>query len=289
MSEGPEIRRLAARLDRVLRGAELLRLETRLRKARAWLEEHPGALDGARFLAVESCGKHLVFRLDGDRWIHCHLLMFGKFQVFRAASEPAYDPSERARFVTTRAQLRLIRGQVLDLGFGDPYSALTALAQLGPDVLAEPFDETGLRARLLAPNRYASELGVILLDQTVANGVGNYLKSEILFQAALDPWRTVGSLRPDEVAALIESIVGVCRRAFETGGWTIPDAIGSPRRPPLASPRNVGRRHWVFRRTNHPCHRCGTPIRQERQGPPPGRITYFCPRCQHIAARAGAA
>jgi endonuclease-8 len=284
MSEGPEIRRLAARLDRALRNSELLSLDTRLKKARAWLDEHPGAFDGARFLRVESCGKHLIFRLDGDRWIHCHLLMYGKFTVHRARTALEYDPNERARMVTPRVQLRLIRGQVLDLGFGDPYRELPALAQIGPDVLAEPFDELAFRARLFEPVRESQEIGVALLDQRLANGVGNYLKSEILFEAGLDPWRTIGSLASSEVTRLVESMLAVCRRAFEADGWTIPDELGSRTNPHPNSPRTVGRRHWVFRRTSYPCLRCDTPIRAKRQGPPPGRMTFFCTHCQHVGA-----
>jgi endonuclease-8 len=83
VSEGPEVRRVARRLDRAVRGAELLRIETRLRKARAWLEAHPGFFDRAHSERVESCGKHLLFRLDGGRWIHAHLLMFGSWRVLR--------------------------------------------------------------------------------------------------------------------------------------------------------------------------------------------------------------
>ena len=284
MSEGPEARRVAHRLDHALRGAELLRIETSLKKARAWLESHPGAFDGARFTGVESNGKHLLFWLDRERWIHSHLLMFGSWRVHPADAELEPDPDCRAELVTDRALLRFRRGQVLDFGIGDPYVQLPILARLGPDVLAEPFDRAELRNRLLTPARREQEVGVALLDQTLTNGVGNYLKSEILFCAGLDPWRTIGELDFDELEALIDQTVVVCQRAFKSGGWTVPPDVSSSLRPNERGPRSVGRRHWVFRRTNHPCHVCGTPIRQARQGPAAGRWTYWCPRCQHRAA-----
>jgi endonuclease-8 len=282
VSEGPEIRRLAIRLNRAVRNTELVRLDTRLKKARAWLEEHPGVFEDARFLGIESCGKHLIFRLDRERWMHIHLLMYGKFTVHRASTVLSYDPNERALLVTPRVQLRLTRGQVLDLGVGDPYRQLPALATLGPDVLAEPFNEAEFQARLLAPRRQGQQIAVALLDQDLANGVGNYLKSEILFEAELDPWRTIGSLTPGEIARLTVSVPAVCHRAFETDGWTIPEALGSRGNINPSSPRTIGRRHWVFRRTKYPCLRCGTPIRAARQGLPPGRMTLFCALCQHV-------
>ena len=282
MSEGPEIHRLARRLDRVLRGAELLAVETRLKKARAWLDEHPGAFDGARFERVEACGKHLVFRLDGDRWIHCHLLMFGSWRIHRLSTGLEPDSDVRAELTTSRARLRLMRGQVLDFGFGNPYEQLPSLRTLGPDVLAEPFDAPLFRALLAAPARKEQEVAVALLDQALANGIGNYLKSEILFRAELDPWRTLGSLTAAEVDRLIEQLVAISRLALATRGSSIPPDMVLPDR---AATRRF--RHWVFRRSGHPCYRCGIKVRRARQGPAAGRWTFWCPACQRSAGPAG--
>ena len=284
MSEGPEIHNLARRLDRVLRGAELLQIETRLKKARAWLDAHPGAFDGARFERVEACGKHLVFRLDGDRWIHCHLLMFGSWRIHRLGTRLEPDADVRAELTTTRARLRLVRGQVLDFGFGNPYEQLPSLRSLGPDILAEPFDEPLFRALLAAPMRAAQEIGVALLDQALANGIGNYLKSEILFRAELDPWRTIRSLADHEVARLIEQLLGISRLALATRGSSLPPDMVLP-----DAPAKRRFRHWVFRRAGHPCFRCGTKIRRARQGPAPGRWTFWCPVCQRSAGPPGGA
>ena len=282
MSEGPEIHHLARRLDRVLRGAELLAIETRLKKARAWLDEHPGAFDGARFERVEACGKHLVFRLDGDRWIHCHLLMFGSWRIHRLSTQLEPDSDVRAELTTSRARLRLMRGQVLDFGFGNPYDQLPSLRTLGPDVLAEPFDESLFRALLAAPARKEQEVAVALLDQALANGIGNYLKSEILFRAELDPWRTLGGLSDTEIDRLIEHLVAIPKLALATRGSSVPPDVVLPDR---AATRRF--RHWVFRRSGHPCYRCGTKVRRARQGPAPGRWTFWCPVCQHSAGPAG--
>lgn len=282
MSEGPEIHNLARRLDRVLRGAELLRIETRLKKALAWLEAHPGAFAGARFERVEACGKHLVFRLDGERWIHCHLLMFGSWRIHRLSTRVEPDPDVRAELTTTRARLRLIRGQVLDFGYGDPYAELASLRSLGPDVLAEPFDEPLFRALLAAPARTEEEVAVALLDQALANGIGNYLKSEILFRAELDPWRTLGSLTVAEVDRLVEQLVAIPRLALTTRGSSVPADVVLP-----GTPDTRRFRHWVFRRAGHPCYRCGSKVRRARQGPSPGRWTFWCPVCQRTSGTRG--
>src|SRR5438105_193991 len=128
MSEGPEVHRIAAELHRQLAGSTLLRVETNLRKARAWLAEHPGAVEGRAVQAVEACGKHILWRLDNGYYFHFHLLMFGKWEVFPPDAAVPYDASTRAHLLTTTRLATLCRGQVFDIGQGDPYTQLPSLA-----------------------------------------------------------------------------------------------------------------------------------------------------------------
>jgi hypothetical protein len=123
---------------------------------------------------------------------------------------------------------------------------------------------------------------VALLDQALANGIGNYLKAEILFRAELDPWRTVGSLTEAETDRLVEQLVAIPRLALVTRGSSLPPDMVLPDVP---AKRRF--RHWVFRRAGHPCYCCGTKIRKARQGPAPGRWTFWCPVCQRSAGPAG--
>jgi endonuclease-8 len=254
-------------------------VQTNLRKARTWLEQHPGTMDGRLIQAVEACGKHILWRLDDDYYFHFHLLMFGKWELFPPDAAVPYDANTRAHLLTTSRLVTLCRGQVFDIGQGDPYLQLPSVAALGPDMCAVPFDGAEFCRRLLRPQNLDQEIAVILLDQTVANGVGNYLKADILFECRLNPWRRVGTLTPDDVACLARTIPLMGQRALANRGWTVPDDL----RLALESgviPQQRRSRHWVFRRTNLPCRLCGTPIRQAKQGPAGGRWTYWCPGCQ---------
>jgi formamidopyrimidine-DNA glycosylase len=148
---------------------------------------------------------------------------------------------------------------------------------------AVPFDRDEFLRRLWLPRNLEREVGEALLDQTIANGVGNYLRAEILFECRLDPWRPVHALRPDELDCLAETIPRIGQQALATRGWTIPEDLRQLVEAG-AVPGGRGRRHWVFRRTNLPCYRCGTKIRQKRQGPGEGRWIFWCPTCQAPAA-----
>lgn len=279
MSEGPEVYRIAQRQHELLAGAHLLDVQTNLRKARAWLDAHPEAVAGRHIERVTSCGKHILWYMDEGLWFHFHLLMFGKWEYHPPFDPVDYDRTTRAQIRTARQLLVLCNGQVFDIGYGDPYAQLPTLATLGPDLCAVPFDKEEFLARLLRPSNLSQEIGVVLLDQTVANGVGNYLKAEIMFECRLHPWRTVGSLTPDELRCLADTVPMIGQRALAHRGWTVPDDL----RALLESgalPRGRGGRHWVFRRTNAQCYLCGTRVRQKRQGPGEGRWTYWCENCQ---------
>ena len=104
-----------------------------------------------------------------------------------------------------------------------------------------------------APGR---DLGDALLDQSLVAGIGNIFKSEACFAARVDPWRRIGDLRDEELAAVLfaarEQMLG---------------SVESGRHPPA-----------VYRGRG-PCPVCGGPISSGGQGDA-NRTTYWCPRCQ---------
>ena len=140
------------------------------------------------------------------------------------------------------------------------------LARLGPDILAEEFDEEEvlrrLRAVALAP------IGEAVLDQTAVCGIGNVYKSEILFLEGIDPFARVSTLDEERARRLLRECRRLMRRNLE----------GYPRRTRLG---RDGARQWVYRRSGEGCSKCGTKVRMRRQGDL-GRSTYYCPECQQV-------
>ena len=293
MPEGPEVRRYADVLADAVEGEEIQTFETRNKAARAWLADHPDAFVGRRLERIRSHGKHLLGYAEGGAFFHVHLMMWGRWQVVRP-DDPLVlerDRKERARIVTPDAAALLMSAPTFDVERGDPYAALPLLAALGPDVLPEqgPFDADAFRERLAG--HADRTVGAALLDQTVAAGIGNYLRAEILFACRIDPWQEVGALAEADVRCLAETVPLMARRAYQTGGQTVTDVDGERLRTDAALVRQLGRdweiRHYVFRRTNLPCLRCGDTVRQKRQltrrdeaGEEKTRIVYFCPTCQ---------
>lgn len=137
--------------------------------------------------------------------------------------------------------------------------SLPALAELGPDLLADDFD-TAEAVRCLQA-RGDLEIGDALLDQQALAGIGNIYKSETLFACRVNPFVRVRDLTP----GTIEKLVAKASRLLRAG----------------ASESGRRERWSVYGRGGAPCRRCGTPISMRTQGPN-ARSTYWCERCQAI-------
>jgi endonuclease VIII len=285
MSEGPEVHRISAELNEEFAGSCIVAIESRLKKARSWLDEHPGLVEGKEVLGVQAAGKNIVWTLEDDIFFQMHLLMFGKIRTYSLKYRYEPDRTFRARIVSTSRQAVLFNVQVFNIGVGNPFEELPTLREMGPDICSVHFDKQFFLERLTMPENMDREIGPVLLDQRVAAGLGNYLKSDILFECRVNPWTLVGDLSPGDRACLADTIPEVAQRALRNRGQTVTDEFMEDlRRDPATANPSWSQRHWVFRHTNRPCRVCGTPIRQRRQGPGEGRITFFCPNCQRVSA-----
>jgi DNA-formamidopyrimidine glycosylase len=299
MPEGPEVRRYADAVHNALAGQSITVLTARTKAAKAWLAENPEAFPGKRVVRVRSRGKNLVGDVENNLYFYAHLMMWGRWQVAEVDPEAPPDKRERARIVVDGGQTAvLMSAPVFEVGQGKAEIAVPYLASLGPDILPYadegPFRSDCFLERFTSEANLSREIGAVLLDQTVAAGIGNYLRADILFVCGLSPFRTVADLTSDELLRLCQVIPQIARRAYETGGVSVTDEeqarMQADRSLIYANGSPVwGSRHYVFRRTNLPCLNCGTPIKQKRQvthvmddGEEKERVVYFCPVCQKV-------
>jgi len=93
------------------------------------------------------------------------------------------------------------------------------LKSLGPDILKGDFDWQGYRNRFLSkPNKTIAE---VIMNQSVISGVGNYLKSEILWKSNISPHRLVKDISIDEWHNLYYNTLVQSERSYKLGGATI--------------------------------------------------------------------
>lgn len=268
MPEGDTIFRAAARLRPVLEGQPVARARAR------WERIDAASLVGRTITKVEARGKHLLFFFDDGRALHSHMGMTGSWHIYRLG-EPWQKPEQRAAIVLEGAEYLVVcfTPKTLELLSAAGVKRHPHLQRLGPDLLSEEFDEqaalAGFRARPTTP------IGEAVMNQTLAAGVGNVYKSEVLFLLHHHPLTPVGMLSDDEILELL-------RKSREL---MLQNLDGKPRTTRHALDR---RRYWTYGRSGEPCFICGAAIQVVRQGDL-GRTTYFCPQCQpsRQAAKSG--
>ncbi len=264
MPEGHTIHRAARRLRSVLADRPLERVQARgahLVEAHAERE-----LAGATVTGVEARGKHLLVHLDRGVTIHSHLRMDGVWHLYRRG--------ERWRKARSRAWLVLGAGEwdavnfdgpILQLHRTDELDQVPSLAQLGPDVLVDPFDDAEFVRRMRSTDG-DRELGDAIMDQRLVAGIGNIYKAESLFIARIDPWRRMRDVTDDELVRIRE----VATRIMH-------DGVLDARAITFRGPGPAGQ--WAYGRAGRPCRRCGRPIQSRPQGEHQ-RTTYWCGACQ---------
>ena len=149
------------------------------------------------------------------------------------------------------------------------------LARLGPDVLDETITVDDLFAHLKSKSVYRKKAATLMLDQRSFAGLGNYLRSEILFAAGVHPDDRPCDLDDAQLKLWASCIKSITVRAYEHGGITV-DLDTAEASKARGEPRRMWR-HAVFCRNDRPCLSCGDLVSRLRYG---GRRLDMCPTCQ---------
>ena len=133
---------------------------------------------------MDALGKHLFLRFEGDLTLHSHLRMGGAWSVYRRGQRWRRSP-RRAWLVIRTPEHEVVQfdGPVLELMTDSRTRFDRLLANLGPDVLAEEFDEAKFLRRLREDDQTRG-IADALLDQRNVAGIGNLWKAEACFLRA---------------------------------------------------------------------------------------------------------
>ncbi|MGB7818388.1 MAG: bifunctional DNA-formamidopyrimidine glycosylase/DNA-(apurinic or apyrimidinic site) lyase, partial [Ornithinibacter sp.] len=233
---------------------------------------------GSRVADVRRRGKYLWMILE-DRdgaaglGLIVHLGMSGQLLV-----EDPDQPDEKhlhARFSFTDGgpELRFVDQRTfggLALADLDLSGVPEPIQHIAPDLLEPAFDRASVVARVKSRD---SAVKRVLLDQTVASGIGNIYADEALWRAGVHGERLASTLTKPRIGILLDHAADVMREALDQGGTSfdalyvnVNGASGYFDRS-LAAYGQVGR----------PCRRCGAAIRREAFM---NRSSFSCPRCQ---------
>ncbi|GAA2259346.1 formamidopyrimidine-DNA glycosylase [Streptomyces ruber] len=138
------------------------------------------------------------------------------------------------------------------------------VARLGPDPLADDFDETRLAALLAGERR---RIKGALRDQSLIAGVGNAYSDEILHVARMSPYKIAASLTEEETHRLYEALRTTLTEAVERSRGLAAGRLKAEKRSGLR----------VHGRTGEPCPVCGDTVREVAFS---DSSLQYCPTCQ---------
>ena len=170
MPEGHTIRRIANDHQKMFAGQKLI-VESPQGRFAGEAEE----LTGRQLLGTDAYGKHLFYLWSGNRVVHIHLGLYGKFRLY---GNPPPEPRGAVR-------LRMIgRSSSFDLNgpncceLIDKHGLTEICERLGADPLRDDADAEEVWTRIKNSKK---TIGSLLLDQSLIAGIGNVYRAEILF------------------------------------------------------------------------------------------------------------
>lgn len=270
MPELPEVE--VTRLSFADRIAGSCIVSVRVGKPLRWpLGAAPAALHGQSITNVRRRGKYLLLDLNTGQLLLIHLGMSGSLSFSDAPAAPgAHDHFD---IVTTQGTLRLHDprrfGAVVLTGGEASEMAVRLLGRLGVEPLGEAFESLAFHAGL---RKRRMSIKQVLLAGELVVGVGNIYASESLFLAGIRPTTSASRISLARAVTLRDAVRDVLLHALQRGGSTLRDFSSAD-----GAVGHFQLEAMVYARAGEPCRRCGTPIRQIKQGQ---RSTYFCVQCQ---------
>lgn len=274
MPEGPEIWRAADKIGNAVKGKKAEDLFFAFDE----LKEYEDILKGQTILSVIPRGKAILTEFESGWHMYSHNQLYGKWMIRKRGAEPDTNRSLRAAIHTSDSSAYLYSASEIEMLKSDQVESHSYIKKLGPDVVHPDTTYEEVLQRYKSETFRNRKLATLLLDQGFLSGVGNYLRSEILFCSKVDPDFRPKDCSEQQLEALAEHSLALSRRSYKTGGLTTPDDLVKVLKEEGASRRQY--RHYAYGREGKPCYKCGREIQVIKTG---GRKVFYCEQEQKTA------
>ena len=275
MPEGPEIRRAADKIEAVLKNKTVEKIEFGLPALNSFVRP----LQGSKVLSLETRGKALLTHFDSGLTIYSHNQLYGVWHVVKRDKLPKTNRQLRLAIHTDQHSALLFSASDITVWETQHIEEHHFLKRIGPDILNPSLAWRTVADRLQSKAFAGRALSSVYLDQAFLAGLGNYLRSEILFIAGINPSYKARDLNKGQIGKLARTTLEVSQRSYSLAGVTIPE-----RQYKVLKKQGVtyGRaRFFVFGRASQPCRVCQAKIQRSIAN---SRRIYTCSTCQSIGA-----
>lgn len=271
MPEGPEIWRTADTLNHALKGKTVIDLYFAFDE----LKEFETVLKGKKVEKIEARGKAILSFFEGGQVMYSHNQLYGKWMLGKNGKQPETNRKLRVAIHNDGYSAYLYSASQIEMMNTDEVSDHSYIKKLGPDVLHPDTSYEDILRQYKDDSFQNRRLTTLLLDQGFVSGIGNYLRSEIMFYAEVSPHKKLRDYSEEKKEALARATIKLSERSYETAGFTNDPSIVEALEKENAEKRD--RRFFVYKRTDSRCHKCGSVVREEKTG---GRKIYYCSACQ---------
>jgi len=263
--------RMARRVERAVAGPPL----TDVWFAFDHLRPASPALEGQRLKGVRTLGKALLIEFEQGQVIYTHNQLYGRWMFSAPDRRPDTRRQLRLALSTAKKSALLYSASEIELFEAGSLEDHPFIRRAGLDVLSSGAEEAEIGEWIGRKVFAGRQLGHLLLDQSFLAGVGNYLRSEILYLAGLH-W----TLRPRDLNAaerqlLAQAVYKVMWQSVDTGGIT--NDLARVEALKASGWKRRDYRHHVFSRAGQACFECNEAIEKVTVS---GRRLYACTSCQ---------
>ena len=268
MPEGPETKRMVDTISRDLVNKKIISTKFYHKS----LVSFPKT--GLAVKEVVSKGKAVVIRLNNNYSIITHNQLYGRWTSSRLATKIRHNRSLRIEFCTEKKAVRLWSATDISVFKTIDENHHPYIKNLGPDVLDITTTPELIFSRLISDKFKNRQFSGLLLNQGFISGLGNYLRSEILFYSNCMYDDKSSKLNTSQNKLLATNIKDVSMRAYNQKGNTIfyDDLMLKKLDKTIKN-----RRFMVFARKGHACYICENTIIKDQAS---SRRIYYCPQCQ---------
>ncbi|MDA8660484.1 endonuclease VIII [Luminiphilus sp.] len=273
MPEGPEIRRAADKIQAVLKNKTVDKIQFGLQP----LKKFAKPIKGSNVLSLETRGKALLTHFDSGFTIYSHNQLYGVWRVVKRDKLPQTNRQLRLAIHTDQHSALLYSASDISVWKTQHIEEHPFLQRIGPDILNPDLTWRDVADRLQSKAFSGRALNSVYLDQGFLAGLGNYLRSEILFVAGINPACKARDLSKGQIGKLARTTLQISQRSYALAGVTLPERQYKTLKKQGATYGKA--RFFVFGRASQPCRVCRTKIQRSTAN---SRRIYTCSICQEL-------
>ena len=271
MPEGPEIRKAADKVEKAVLAAPLQQVYF----AFDHLKPFEKRLGNKEITGVETRGKAMLIHFSNKLAIYSHNQLYGRWMIRNAGNMPNTGRQLRLALYNQKKSALLYSASDIEVLTRKQVQQHPFLSRLGPDIMST--DPNAVMEQLQSKRFQRRQFSALYLDQHFLAGVGNYLRSEILFLAGLHPRLRPCDCSEEQLQTLSKLSISLPRQSYRHNGVT--NNLKLSRQLKAEGKKRNEYRHWVFSRAGKKCHQCGGAIVKDVAA---SRRFYYCPCCQPI-------